>query len=131
MHKKIVKKKDIETQADIVLLVDTFYQKVSKNEILGFIFNDVAKVDWPGHLPKMYSFWGSMLLGERTYTGDPMATHMELSKQTAMCQPQFTAWINLFTATVDELFEGEKAREAKLRATNVAGFMLHKVQVAV
>jgi len=129
MNNVNVKKKDIETQADIVLLVDTFYKKVNEDQTIGFIFNDVAKVDWSGHLPKMYSFWGSMLLGERTYTGAPMTKHIELSRQTTMCQPQFTTWLNLFTATVDELFDGEKAREAKLRATNVAGLMLHKIQV--
>ncbi len=124
------KKMDIETRADVVLLVDTFYKKVNEDETLGFIFNDIAKVDWPNHLPKMYFFWASMLLGERSYTGAPMTVHIDLSKQTPMDQHQFTTWTNLFTTTVDELFDGEKAREAKLRATNVAGLMLHKVRVA-
>ena len=121
-------KHDITTKEDIVLMVDTFYEKVRNNETLGFVFNDVAQVDWPNHLPKMYSFWGSMLLGERTYTGNPMVRHVELSKLTPMAETQFTAWIVLFMATVDELFAGEKANEAKERASSVAGFMMHKIQ---
>jgi len=130
MENESIIKHDIETQADIVLLVNTFYEKVHKNETLGFIFNDVAHVDWQKHLPKMYTFWGSMLLGERTYTGAPMSIHIQLSKQTSMDQPQFGAWLSLFTATVDELFDGEKAREAKLRAGNIAGLMMHKIKMA-
>ena len=57
-------KKDIETREDIIKLVDVFYDKVKKNEILGYIFDDIAKIDWSKHLPVMYSFWASILLGE-------------------------------------------------------------------
>lgn len=121
-------KRDIKNHDDIVLLIDTFYDKVQSNETIGFIFNNVVHVSWPHHLPKMYSFWGSLLLGEHSYTGNPMARHIELGKVTAMTQTQFTAWLNLFTATVDELFTGEKAEEAKTRAANIAGLMLHKIQ---
>ena len=121
-------KGDIKNHDDIVLLIDTFYDKVQANETIGFIFNNVVQVSWPHHLPKMYSFWGSLLLGEHSYTGNPMARHIELGKVTAMTQTQFTAWLNLFTATVDELFTGEKAEEAKTRAGNIAGLMLHKIQ---
>ena len=123
-------KHDITTQADIILLVNTFYQKVRNNSTLNFIFEDVAKVDWPNHLPKMYAFWGGMLLGDNTYKGDPMTRHVELSRETPIGQPQFAAWLSLFVGTIDELFVGEKAREAKMRAGNIAGLMMHKIQAA-
>ncbi|MEZ4841275.1 MAG: group III truncated hemoglobin [Flavobacteriaceae bacterium] len=51
---------DITNKHDIELLVNTFYDKVKTNKIIIF-FNDVAKVDWEHHLPKMYSFWASLL----------------------------------------------------------------------
>jgi hypothetical protein len=35
--------------------------------------------------------------------------------------------VRLFTSTVDELFEGPKAEEAKQRATSIAGVMAHRV----
>ena len=36
---------DLAGHADIERLVNTFYDKVRRDELLGFIFNDVAKTD--------------------------------------------------------------------------------------
>jgi len=41
---------------------------------------------------------------------------------------QFNEWLRLFRSTVDELFIGEKAEEAKVRAENIARLMLHKIE---
>lgn len=120
-------KPDITTRADIELLVNTFYGKVNNNQILSPIFNQIAQVDWPHHLPKMYSFWSSLLLGEQSYTGNPMMKHIDLSRQTEMDEIQFSTWLKLFTETVNELFVGEKAEEAKNRAANIARLMQHKI----
>ena len=121
-------KKDIENREDIILLVNTFYNSVKENKTLGYIFNDIAKVDWQYHLPKMYSFWASLLLDEHSFSGNPMEKHIALSKITSMTETEFSEWILLFTNTVDALFEGETANEAKLRAGNIARLMLHKIQ---
>ncbi|MBV6484325.1 MAG: Group 3 truncated hemoglobin ctb [Flavobacteriales bacterium] len=122
-------KLDISSQEDIKLLVDTFYNKVQANATLGYIFNDVAKLNWDEHLPKMYSFWGSLLLQEHSYQGNPMQIHVELSKITTMSSVEFSEWINLFYQTVDELFEGEIASEAKIRAANIARLMQHRIEI--
>ncbi len=121
---------DITSVSDIRLLVDTFYEKVRSNTVIGYIFSDVAQVNWEHHLPKMYSFWGSILLGEHSYSGHPMGIHIDLSKKTTLSEKEFSEWLLLFTQTVDELFEGEKAHEAKLRAANIARLMLHKIKSA-
>lgn len=121
-------KKDIETRDDIILLVNTFYNSVKENPILAYIFDDVAQVDWNTHLPKMYSFWGSLLLGERNTLGNPMQKHIELSKITKLSATEFDEWLFLFTKTIDNLFEGKKANDAKQRATNIARLMLFKIQ---
>ncbi|MBX3239407.1 MAG: group III truncated hemoglobin [Chitinophagaceae bacterium] len=125
-----MKRTDIRNEADIQLLVDTFYEKVRVNPVIGYIFNDIAKVDWSHHLPKMYSFWGSILLGEHSYSGHPMTVHIALSKMTTLSEKEFSEWLLLFTQTVDELFAGETAHEAKLRAANIARLMLHKIKTA-
>lgn len=122
-------KPDISSKEDIKLLVDTFYNKVQANSTLGYIFNDVAKLNWNEHLPKMYSFWGSMLLQEHTYAGNPMKIHVELSKITTMSNAEFSEWLTLFSETVDELFEGSTAEEAKTRAANIARLMQHKIEI--
>lgn len=118
---------DISTREDVVLLVDTFYDKIKVNPVIGYIFNDVAKTDWDKHLPKMYSFWSSLLLGEHSYSGNPMATHIELSKLTPLTEKEFAEWLVIFTQTVDELFAGPNANDAKTRAGNIAGLMSHKI----
>lgn len=121
-------KKDITNRKDIELMVNTFYSKVRSNPVLGFIFDDVAKINWESHLPKMYSFWASILFGEHSFSGNPMQKHIALSKQTEMTDKEFSEWLYLFIETVDELFIGEKANEAKLRAGNIARLMLHNIQ---
>lgn len=121
-------KNDIQNRPDIELLVNTFYEKVRENKVLGYIFNDVAKINWESHLPKMYSFWASILLGEHSFSGNPMQKHIALSKITEMTDKEFSEWLYLFIETVDELFVGEKANEAKLRAGNIARLMLHNIQ---
>lgn len=109
-------KRDITTEEDIKLLVDTFYASLNQHPLLAPIFNDFAKVDWPSHLPVMYSFWGSLLLDNVVYTGRPFPKHARLPIK----QEHFTAWLNLFIKTVDDLFEGNKAEEAKQKAMNIA-----------
>lgn len=121
-------KSDITNRKDIELLVNTFYEKIRSNPVLGYIFDDVAKINWETHLPKMYSFWASILLGEHSFSGNPMQKHIALSKITEMTDKEFSEWLHLFTVTVDELFFGENANEAKLRAGNIARLMLHNIQ---
>lgn len=120
-------KPDITNRKDIELLINTFYEKVKTNEIIGYIFSEVAKVDWVSHMPVMYSFWASVLLDERSYDGNPMPVHINLSKRTPMTEAAFNEWLMLFRTTTDELFEGEKADEAKFRAENIARLMMHKI----
>lgn len=123
-------KPDITSRDDVATLVDTFYEKVKRNPTLGYIFTDVAKVDWPHHLPRMYSFWSSILLGEQSYQGNPMVKHIELSRITPLTEAEFSEWLRLFHETLDELFEGENAAEARSRAENIARLMLYKIQSA-
>ncbi len=123
-------KRDIAERKDIEVLINSFYAKVKTNKTIGYIFTDVAKVNWEEHLPKMYSFWASLLLEENSFSGNTMLKHIELGKQTAMTATEFTEWLLLFSQTVDELFEGDKAEEAKTRAANIARLMLHKIQTA-
>ncbi|MBK8625562.1 MAG: group III truncated hemoglobin [Saprospiraceae bacterium] len=121
-------KQDIKNRNDIELLVNTFYDKVKTNNILGNIFIDLAKVDWESHLPIMYSFWASILLNEQSYKGNTMTKHIILSKSVSLKSQQFTEWLDIFISTVDELFEGIKAEEAKFRAENIAKLMQYKIE---
>ena len=109
-------KKDITSTADIQLLVDSFYEKVRADEVIGYIFNDVVNVDWPRHLPKMYAFWSFLLLGQDSYTGNPMDAHRKVHQMVPLTEAHFDRWLLLFCTTVDEIFEGLVAEDAKNRA---------------
>ena len=115
--------KQIEHLDDIQLLVNTFYGKVREDELLGDIFNKVIQDNWEMHLGKMYTFWQTVLLQEYTYKGRPFPPHMKLPVE----QQHFDRWLALFHETVDSLFTGEKAEEAKWRASKMAEMFYSKI----
>ena len=115
---------DIQTEADVKTLVDTFYDKVNADALLAPVFNDFAHVDWPAHLPRMYDFWSGLLLHTSRYRGQPFLKHLPLP----ITGPHFQRWLGLFTLTVDELFAGPVASEAKLRAQNIARVFESRLQ---
>jgi hemoglobin len=110
----------IENREDIMILVNTFYDKVQKNEELNYFFNDIAQLDWEAHLPKMYDFWETILFHKSGYKGNPMRKHVNLHKIAPLKSGNFDTWLHLFKETVDELFEGELAAKIKTRATSIA-----------
>lgn len=118
---------DITTELDIKNLIDKFYTKVLVDPTIGFIFTDVVLLSWEKHIPIMNAFWGSILLGTNTYHGNPMAKHIELDQKTKLTEVHFNKWLELWEATVYELFNGVKANEAVLRAKNIARLMQHKI----
>lgn len=108
---------------DIQLLVNTFYSKVREDGLLAPVFQARIQERWPQHLEKMYRFWQTLLLGDHTYNGQPFPPHATLP----IGQQHFTQWLTLFIQTVDELFTGDKADEAKQRAANIARIFEHKL----
>lgn len=115
---------DIASEADIRLLVDTFYEQVNHDPLLAPVFNEVAHVQWPRHLPIMYDFWSSILLGTGRYHGRPFPKHLPLPIDAT----HFQRWLELFEATVDTLFAGPKAEEAKVRALNIATMFEYRLR---
>lgn len=120
---------DIASRAEIVRLVDTFYTRVRADEILGPIFDGVARVNWDEHLPKMYDFWQLVLFGTSSFKGNPLAVHRALAQQTTMADREFGRWIELFHATVNDLFSGPMADEAKFRASRIRTVMQYNVNL--
>lgn len=117
-------RKDIENLDDIKRLVDSFYASVRQDELLKDIFNNVIQDHWPQHLEKLYTFWQTVLLEEYTYKGTPFPPHARLPVE----QEHFDRWLQLFNATVDEFFDGEKAERAKWQAARMAEMFLSKIR---
>lgn len=115
---------DIIDRTDIEVLVNSFYDKVKRDDLLLPVF---SLVDWPHHLPIMYNFWSSILLGDQSYQGNPFQKHIHLTINST----HFNRWLELFTQTVDEHFAGFKADEVKSRAQSIAVVFQHKMGLLV
>jgi hemoglobin len=120
-------KKDIATRKDIEILVDAFYSKIRQDELIGFIFDDIAKVNWQKHLPVMYDFFENMLFYTGAYTGNPMELHKHVNRLFPLTEAHFTRWNYLFSNTVDELFCGDTAELVKQRTKSIAAVMQLKI----
>jgi len=118
---------DIADRRDVACLVNVFYDRVKDDELLGPIFNDIAHVDWSTHLPRMYDFWESVLFATATFKGTPLITHRELARRAPLTSAAFDRWIALFHSTVDDLFLGPMAEQAKDSAARIAAIMEHNV----
>jgi hemoglobin len=121
---------DIRSRADIDALVEAFYRKALVDDVIGFIFTDVAKIDLEKHLPLIADFWDSILFGSSVYAQhghSPILVHALLHKKQPLTEEHFNRWLTLFSQTVDELFSGAVAEEAKQRARGIAGFMQKQI----
>jgi hemoglobin len=116
-------KKDILNLDDIKLLVDTFYDKVREDQLIGPIFDERIQNRWPEHLAKMYTFWQTVLLGEHTYYGSPFPPHANLPVE----KEHFERWLSLFSQTLHQLFSGEIADDAMWRANKMATMFQYKI----
>ncbi|MFD2724641.1 group III truncated hemoglobin [Hyunsoonleella rubra] len=121
-------KQDIKTRADVFLLVKTFYSKVREDAILGPFFNETIK-DWDEHLQLLTTFWESSLFLKTRYTGDPLEAHVKVDKAFghSITEMHFGIWLNLWFETINELFEGDYAENAKRRARKMATFIHLKI----
>jgi len=87
--------KDIQNIDDIKLMVNTFYDNVKVDTLIGPIFNGVIK-DWQPHLNKMYGFWETVLLDVHSYSGSPFPPHAKMPLE----QIHFERWLLLFFKTI-------------------------------
>jgi len=126
-----MKRQDIATRADVSLLMRTFYSSIQKDTFIGPIFLKIIPTDaWEPHLEKLTDFWETNLFAARNFKGNPMRAHKDVDTKWGhqISQKHFEAWLTLWSATVDALFEGVKATEAKDRARNIATVLFFKMQ---
>tara|TARA_R110000868_G_scaffold235220_3_gene488951 strand:+ start:938 stop:1327 length:390 start_codon:yes stop_codon:yes gene_type:complete len=123
-----MEKKDIKTREDVFLLVSAFYTKVKKDSLLGPFFNDAIK-DWDAHLNLLTTFWESNLFFKTKYLGNPLEAHVKVDRahNHAITELHFGMWLNLWLQTIDELFIGEVAENAKYRARKMSTFLYMKI----
>lgn len=122
--------KEIENRADVYLLVSTFYNKIKEDDFIGPIFlKIIPDNEWESHLQKLTDFWETNLFFVRKFKGNPMKAHKDVDAQFnhSISQEHFGRWLQLWFNTVDELFHGNKATEAKERARNIASMLFFRM----
>jgi len=110
---------DIESLADVELLVRRFYQAVIPDPLLGPVFHDVG-VDWSVHIPKLVDFWSGRLLGVTGFTGNVAGAHLAVFDRCPFGEREMARWLELWHETLDELFVGPTVELAKTRAAGAA-----------
>jgi hemoglobin len=105
------------TEESIRLLVDTFYEGVRKDEVLGPVFEKVLHDRWATHMPRMYDFWSKILLGTKRFKGDVYLKHMALA---GITEQHFVRWLSLFKEAVTSLYQDEPANRILKIADSIA-----------
>lgn len=119
--------KDLESRADIELLVNKFYEQILNDDLIGIFFNEIVKMDLKVHIPVMYDFWETALLGNISYKGNPMLKHIELNDKKKIKPEHFERWLFTWQKTIRENFKGATAEEAIKKANSIVELMKFKL----
>lgn len=111
---------DLKNINDIELIVRSFYEKAFEDDLIGFMFTDVAELDLESHVPSISKFWENAIFHTGGYKKNVTQIHLNLNEKQSLSSEQFERWLELFNATVDAHFEGENAEKMKKVANNVA-----------
>ena len=120
--------KDIETRADIELLMREFYNRLLADSAISYIFTDVAKIELEAHLPHLADFWELSLFHRGNYRKNVMQIHLDLNAKEKLTNEHFDIWLSYFYTTIDTFFAGDIAEKAKTRALSIATIMKIKMQ---
>ena len=108
---------DYIDDSSLKALVDLFYDRVRRDDLIGPLFND-AIGDWPGHLEKLTAFWSSVMLSSGRYKGQPVPAHF---RHRDRIEPRmFERWLALWRLTTAELFVAPAAAALQAKAERIA-----------
>ncbi|NOR55622.1 MAG: globin [Sulfurovum sp.] len=119
------------TKENLTLMVNTFYAKIIKDDIVSPFFiaklgEDINNDHWKEHLGVIRDFWTSIAMGDRDYNGNPFLPHTKLGD---LKRETFMQWLKLFSETLDEIFIPEIAKLFKERAGIIAGNFMRNLGI--
>ena len=100
--------RDILDSNDIRLLVDTMYDHILSDDLLGPVFSGIENVE--SHKEALCNYWRDVLLDEKYTAKDPLTKHEDLQ----LNAQHFTRRLTLFFETLDGLFAGPNCEKAKV-----------------
>lgn len=120
-------RRDITDRRDLAGLLTDFYGRAFTDDLLGPVFVDVARMNLADHLPVMCDFWLTVLFHSGQYKRNALKPHLQLHTLAQLTPAHFERWLALWVATVDDRHSGDKAEQAKLQATRIAGSMSRRI----
>ncbi len=120
------------TKINLRTMVVRFYSSVLEDKVVGPFFidklgDDLSSEVWGEHIDLLTNFWASIALGDTSYRGSPMRPHFDLP---GIGRDTFTRWLELFHATLDELYVEGIANQFKERSTIIAGNFMTNLGLA-
>ena len=67
------------TVESISELVHAFYADVRQDALLGPVFDEALNGQWDEHLHRLVDFWSTVLLGSRSFKGNVLGKHMQVT----------------------------------------------------
>lgn len=113
-------KRDIKSTRDIEVVLRDFYPKAFNDQIIGYMFTDVAKADLEEHIKNVVPFWEKALFGQGNYTTNVLKKHTDLNTLVKLKPGHFTRWLFLFEKALDANFSGKTTEVMRKRAHAVA-----------
>ena len=117
--------KSVITEESLKLLVDTFYARVRKDDLIGPVFNGAID-DWPDHLDRLQAFWSSVMLTSGRYKGRPLPAHIKHGD--AINAAGFERWLGLWRETTEELLDADSAAAMQEKAERIAESLILGIQ---
>jgi hemoglobin len=111
--------RDIENREDLMALMEAFYSKMLKDDVVGYIFTEVAQLNLEHHLPLLADFWNNALFHTGGYKNNVVQIHKDLNGLEKLTPAHFKRWQELLNETIDASFAGEVAEKMKMRAAQV------------
>ena len=118
---------ELQTRADIEQLVDAFYTQAITDPVLGPVF-EAAQLDLAAHKPIIVDFLETSIFNANSYQRNAMQVHVDLNATVPLKGEHFERWLSLWESTVDALFTGQHAHNAKIRARSIGTIMQVKIR---
>ena len=92
----------IESEFEIEMLIDTFYEKVLEHEELSYFFSE-AVMNWEFHKQMFIKYWSKQILFTDSYEGSPLHRHIEVDQKfgRSFTKYHFEEWARLWVETID------------------------------
>lgn len=119
--------KDIETRADLEVLMREFYNKLLQDDVINYIFTDVAGINLEEHLSVITDFWELSIFHTGGYRNNVMQVHLGINNKEKLTEEHFATWLKHFEETTNSLFSGDNAEKIKTRALSIATIMKIKL----